>query len=416
MELNLAIFILLSLCLFVFIKGKSLHNGDWLNPLSATLFLTIGLFTLGSLIAALEFADIDDLTERTFPKVIWVSSIYLLTIYLGYAAKLNPIRHFIYLSLAVFSSNFKTPKKSHSAIIIILFAALISYLALMVSSGVGLMWITDTRTAYQLYRVGTGHWWLIYQWLIMSAFFLCLFRHRRKLLSRPQLFLFTLIFSTLLFFSGSKGSVMSALLLAFLYLHYFLKKISLTKAFFTTVGAIIIFLGQLVSSGSYENIAGAFAYFVDYFYTTAQFMAQIDDIGYRYGQGWLSSLWFYVPRIIFQDKPYEYGLTLIHQVLFPGMAEQSYTPGILFWSLSYLDFGVAGVAIEGFLIGSFQRAVFVRFLLNKNVATFILLISVCYVPVFPYSTPIIYITIALLLGLINYKYISKQLPQPTLKI
>jgi oligosaccharide repeat unit polymerase len=411
MALKLAVFVLLSLCLFIFIRGKRLHCGDWLNPLSATLFLTIGLFTLGSLVAALEFADADDQTGRAFAWVIWVSSIHLVAIYLGYTTKSNPVRHFLYLSLSVFSSNFKTPIKSYSVIILFLFAALLSYIALMVTSGVGLLWITDTRTAYQLNRVGAGHWWLIYQWLIMAAFFLSLFGHRQKLLSPFKLFLMTLIFATLLYFSGSKGSVMSTLLLAFLYLHYFLKKISITKAFFTILGAIVIFLAQLVISGSYENLTGAFAYFVDYFYTTAQFMAQIDDIGYRYGQGWLSSLWFYVPRALFQDKPYEYGLTLIHQVLFPGMAEQSYTPGILFWSLSYLDFGVLGVAIEGFIIGSFQRAVFVRFLMNKNVATFVLLISVCYVPVFPYSTPIIYITIALLLGLLNYKSISKQSKQ-----
>jgi hypothetical protein len=89
------------------------------------------------------------------------------------------------------------------------------------------------------------------------------------------------------------------------------------------------------------------------------------------------------------------------------MAEQSFTPGILPWALSYLDFGVVGVTIEGFIIGSFQRAVYVRFIMKKNMAMFAIMISACYAPVFVYATPIIYLIIGLLLSYLKNRFPSK---------
>ena len=142
-------------------------------------------------------------------------------------------------------------------------------------------------------------------------------------------------------------------------------------------------------------------------------MSQIEEIGHRFGEGYLTSLWFYVPRALFQDKPFEYGVTLIHQSLFPGMAEQSFTPGILPWGLSYLDFGVFGVAIEGLLIGSFQRAVYLRFMMQKSMVMFIIMISTCYVPVFVYATLPIYLLIALLLGFLKNGFLSKKMLSAT---
>ena len=70
---------------------------------------------------------------------------------------------------------------------------------------------------------------------------------------------------------------------------------------------------QLVISGLYDNVAAAGAYFVDYFYFAAYFLSRIDEIGHRFGEGWFTSFWFYVPQAVFLDKPFEYGLTLIHQ-------------------------------------------------------------------------------------------------------
>ena len=406
-ELHISIFILFFLCIFVFVKGRSLHNNDWLNPLSATVFLTIGVYTLASFIAVAVFVDADSKINESYSAVMWLSSVYLLAIYLGYQTRANPLRHFLSSFLAIYSFKYKEKRSSVVAILIIFVTAILCYLALMALSGAGLLWITDTRTAYQLFRVGVGHWWLMYQWLLIAAFFLALFAHKHKRLPSLGLLSITFIFAFLLNYSGSKAAVLSILVIALLYFHYFVKKIRLHLAFISVFVSISIFLAQLIFSGVYDGVGSAFEYFVDYFYTSALLISHIEEIGHRYGEGLLTSLWFYVPRALFQDKPFEYGVTLIHQSLFPGMAEQSFTPGILPWALSYLDFGIFGVAIEGFFIGSFQRAVYMRFTIKKNMAMFAIMISACYAPVFVYATPIIYLTIALFLSFIKNRFPSK---------
>lgn len=409
---DFSFYFLMLLCVYVFIKGRRLHKGDWINPLSATVLLTIGVFTVVSYFTVLAFVEPDANAGEYFGNVLWTSSVYLFAIYVGYSLRENPARLFIYRLLSIFNSRQEPKNTSVNLIVALLMGAALSYVALMVTSGVGLLWITDTRTAYQLHRAGVGHWWLIYQWLLMAAFVMTLFLRRNEPLSYLRLFLYTSIFAILSYFSGSKAAVLAVLVIAILYLHYFVRKISLAMASLAVLSAIILFFTHLVTSGVYESAGAAVAYFVDYFYVTAEFFSRMDEIGHRFGEGWLTSFWFYVPRAVFPDKPFEYGVVLINQVLFPGMAEQGATPGIEPWALSYLDFGVIGVAFEGFLIGSFQRAVYMRFMAQKNnIAMFIIFISACYIPVLAYATPILYLTIALFLGVLNDGLGFKQLKQ-----
>jgi hypothetical protein len=129
------------------------------------------------------------------------------------------------------------------------------------------------------------------------------------------------------------------------------------------------------------------SYFKEYFDTTAQFLWRFDEFGYRYGGAAVSDLWFYVPRGLFPDKPYEYGLTLIHQVLFPGMAETGNTPGILPWATAYLDFGVIGVFVSGILGGLWQRAAFEYFLKHRHsFFAFLLMMQFALFPPLPFAT------------------------------
>jgi hypothetical protein len=43
---DLTFYLLMLLCVYVFVKGRRLHNGDWLNPLRTTVFLPIGVLQL----------------------------------------------------------------------------------------------------------------------------------------------------------------------------------------------------------------------------------------------------------------------------------------------------------------------------------------------------------------------------------
>jgi len=92
---------------------------------------------------------------------------------------------------------------------------------------------------------------------------------------------------------------------------------------------------------------------------------------FRYGVASLSDLWFYVPRVLYPAKPFEYGLSLIYQILFPGMTELGHTPGILPWSLAYLDFGVLGVFVCGVFSGFLKRLSY-DFFLRVRIPFFLL--------------------------------------------
>jgi oligosaccharide repeat unit polymerase len=401
--MHIGFYLIIFLCISVFIFGIYIHDGEWLNPLTASVLLTTGVFTILSYVVGVFFLESGEVDVDYINYVLFISSVYLTFIFIGYALRNNIINIYIYRGLAIFESK-RDVRKSKFFIGFMLLLSILSYVALMYASGVGLLWIKDTRSAYQLHRSGVGHWWLIYQWLLMAAFLGILFLKRRQRISYKWLLSYSLFIMAGMYLSGSKSAVLSVFIISVLYAHYFIKKISLTLATLSVVLIVMWFILLLVISGSYENIFMAPAYFVDYFYNAVELINRFDEVGFRYGEGWLTSLWFYVPRGFYLEKPYEYGLTLIHKILFPGMTEQGATPGFSPWALSYLDFGLIGVALEGFLIGSFQRAIYMRFLEQKNIGLFILMVSACYTVIFSYATPIIYLIIALILnGFFNFR-------------
>ena len=76
---------------------------------------------------------------------------------------------------------------------------------------------------------------------------------------------------------------------------------------------------------------------------TAEYIYRSDELGNLMGLGLLTDFYSMVPRSIYEEKPYIYGVLYIHNLLTPGQAETGNTFGVLQWSLSYLDFGIIGV-------------------------------------------------------------------------
>jgi hypothetical protein len=144
-------------------------------------------------------------------------------------------------------------------------------------------------------------------------------------------------FCTFLYFLGSKNNILILVVISGVYYNFYIKRISLLGCLLFLFISFSSILGLLYLQGSYDTLFYGMNYFKDYFNTTFKFISRFDEFGFRYGKGWLSSLWFYVPRGLFPDKPFEYGLTLIHRTLFPGYAALGHTPGSLPWSLAYLD-------------------------------------------------------------------------------
>jgi hypothetical protein len=118
--------------------------------------------------------------------------------------------------------------------------------------------------------------------------------------------------------------------------------------------------------GTSGDVLGTVLYFRDYFAFSTEFLGRFGEFQHTYGATMLSEAWSVVPRGLVPSKPYVYGVVRILDVLSPGFAEAGHTAGILPWTAAYLDFGVLGVCILGFLTGLIRRVAFEHFLANRS--------------------------------------------------
>jgi hypothetical protein len=275
-------------------------------------------------------------------------------------------------------------------------AFVLVFFALMIFSGAGTLWITSPRTAYQDFRAGSGFLFMLVQWISTSGFLIYLFARPQSMTSSLKALA---VYVSIAYFTGSKGAIVSGFILWSSFVNFYVRKISVFWFFGAILLCIPLMLLLLVVQGVYGTLFEALDYFKDYVATTALFLGRFDDFGFRYGAASLSDLWFYVPRAFYPGKPFEYGLTLIHQVLFPGWAETGHTPGLLPWSIAYLDFGVLGVFFSGFFGGFIKRLAYENFLSRPySIFAFVLLMQLALFPVYIYASLPLSILIAFLLA------------------
>jgi hypothetical protein len=137
-----------------------------------------------------------------------------------------------------------------------------------------------------------------------------------------------------------------------------------------------VLLGIQSRQGDFSFIDSGL-YFSEYSLTTAMYLSD-EFLPLGLGQYSISSLWYFVPRSLYPDKPFEYGVLNIHKVLFPAAAAKGNTPGISQWMLAYIDFGRVGVFMFGVLLTSFSRFIYNLFENNKDsVFLFVIMIHVC---------------------------------------
>jgi hypothetical protein len=94
------------------------------------------------------------------------------------------------------------------------------------------------------------------------------------------------------------------------------------------------------------NILELFSYF-DYYKNSAQFYEDYYSgrIDLFYGEIFFSDFWNLLPRSLFPDKPYSYGITLVNEIYWPGAAEETNTPAFGGPVAYFADFGILGVIL-----------------------------------------------------------------------
>lgn len=208
---------------------------------------------------------------------------------------------------------------------------------LLLSQDYGLWnWLREPRTGYQLYRVGNGHWYALSLLFLSVSFALDSLVRRRS----TSIYFSTLFHIVLVYLLGSKGFVLSFAIF-FLIVMWFRR--SRYIRIYATVVPLFAFGLMLQNFGAqdFEAILRYFDYFVNSaMYFEAYFSGEIDLF---LGKIWVTDFYKYIPRAIYQDKPFVYGFLHVNEFFFPGEAEKTNTPAFGGPVGLFADFGVAGV-------------------------------------------------------------------------
>ena len=364
MSVELPFWILGVMAFLAAIYGMKRYQSP-LNPLTIFAVTQIGMFTILSGIITINMIptigyDGADIVETTLISGVFLGGTTLPYLFYG---SLPANLYGKGLGLLGLRSGAIATRFSHVKFGLIMAGATGSFVALALVGSGGILWLTDTRQAYITSRAGVGPLYALTQWLLVFALVYYLWSCGPRVM---KLLVVLVFFCVPAYFLGSKNSILTLLVTGIVYYNFRVKRFTLL-GFIMFVGlAFFGVVGLLLAQGSYPSLLEGVLYFKDYFDTTAQFIARFDEFGFYYGRGWLSSLWFFVPRGLYADKPYEYGLLLIHEVLFPGAAASGNTPGVLEWALAYLDFGVIGVFLFGIMSGIWQRMAYEYFLKQRH--------------------------------------------------
>jgi oligosaccharide repeat unit polymerase len=231
----------------------------------------------------------------------------------------------------------------------------VAFFALLIIASDTTEWITSPRTAYQTSRAGAGVWWALSQSMLVLLFAAWISRRRR---SAAGVVAFCLVCACGAYFLGSKAYMLYPFVLGAFYYEHTIQKIPRLLMLIGGLCMVSLMLVLQLLQGTASTIVDTIAYF-DYFPNTAMFIADFDrQFEHTWGGTWLSSLWQYIPRGVYHDKPFIFGQAVIMETYNPGAGERGNTPGILPWAGAYLDFGAIGVAIEGLIMGEISKGAF----------------------------------------------------------
>lgn len=176
------------------------------------------------------------------------------------------------------------------------------------------------------------------------------------------------------FLFGSKFVVFDFFMLLLLFKEYY-HNISFTRflIYATFVAFILIIYRFLQTPGAGENIwLNALAYFDQYKNQSLAIRKLIaGDAEFYHGKIYFSSYLKYVPRILWEEKPRDFGFAIMNWDFMPREAQAGYMPAFGLGGL-FADFGYWSVAIAGFFGGALRRYLFNMFIKSKSNLSFFL--------------------------------------------
>lgn len=215
----------------------------------------------------------------------------------------------------------------------------ISFIALSSNSFGVINWIQSPRTGYQFHRTGAGQYYALALLFLSSSFSICLLYIKKTI----NILLILGIYLILAFLLGSK-MILLHFCIYVLIIFWFRGKKNLAKVIIKAMPLIFILLLLNFGSFSLEDIATYFDYYVNSAHYYEEYFN--GNMPLFYGEVSYSQIWGLVPRSLYPDKPYVYGITLVNEIMFPGAAEASHTPAFGGPLHSFADFGILGVVFD----------------------------------------------------------------------
>lgn len=249
-------------------------------------------------------------------------------------------------------------------------------------------WLLNPRAGYQLYRTGQGHWYALANSALSVSFVLaCLVRP-----SASRILLILIVYLFFGYFLGSKGVLLYIFAAALVFLWFsgwrYLGRMLLLG--FPIIMLLLVF-NLYLALGDLFEITSILRYF-DHFKNAADYYRGYlnGTVSLFYGEVVLTSLWEYVPRFFWSDKPVVYGILHVNELFYPGSAALTFTPAFGGAVEQHADYGFLGVIIFGFfaaypiMLGVLSYLIFRRPGLQLEHITLaaVLLILVQYAPFF----------------------------------
>ncbi len=310
-----------------------------INPISITFIIDFPS-TIMSKIIAPAFLVNESVFNPWYNFAIFMTNIslsisFLLMVFVLYIAKRSfYIRNRLQNIFGVISLD-----RKRMIFVSLFFLILFFIVFLLLTQSFGLFnWITNPRQGYQYHRVGNGHWFALSILFLTTSYTIALIYSKTLF----QMLTLLVIYSFLVFFLGAKGPILSFFTF-FLIMLWFRK----SKYFIPSIIFLIpiIFIVLLINFNP-NNIMHIVSYF-NYYPNSAMYYEEYfkGSIDLFYGKIWLTDFYQYVPRALFPDKPFAYGILLVNEHFWPGLAATTHTPAFGESIKAFADFGVFGVIL-----------------------------------------------------------------------
>lgn len=391
---NALIFLVLSLLPILYLK--KVFQLPWINPLSVT-FAVIFPIEICKAILGPIFSSDDFFYDLYYQYSLMIENFRLFLVLLVTIIFLNSLRYLIGNGVPVFIRGLgRMPESGLKKLQIFFLVCSFLVFYYMSSNTFGFLnWLYDPRTGYQYYRVGYGlHYALSLTFLSLSFSFGLL-----RIKSEFKALILSIVYVLFVYFWGSKGFIISFFIFLLIYLWFLGGRLLVPISITGGLSVFILVLVNLSSSYGGLDIDRFFSYFDHYVNSSLYYREYFTgNIRLFYGELMLTDAWSLVPRGVYPEKPFVYGLLHINEIFFPGAAKLGHTPAFGGPVMAFADFGLLGVFLSVILdVGNYLYlfSIYILFkcykleLLRTNIGPLFVFIVV-YSPSYLHYIPSIY--------------------------